>query len=321
MQQKKFFWFWLVFAWLVTLLVVFCLVRARAPQVQVKVSVYFPDSQKIRTMDLETYLWGVVAAEMPAYFELEALKAQAVAARTYVIKRKEMLPSPKHPQALVCTDPAHCQAWRGSREMREIWGFWGSFSYGRKIKKAVGETKGVVITYQGKLIDPVYHSTCGGKTADAQEVWGFAIPYLKSVPCRGDELSPRFREKKAFSLAELDRCLGTNLEHARPSLGKEESLVSVLEKTASGRVKTIRCGEKILSGQEIRKLLNLNSTQFWVKEEGKTIIFETTGYGHGVGMCQYGANQMAKEGKNYTEILRHYYSGTEIKQIAQGSLL
>lgn len=281
------------------------LVHLTKPLEKEEITVYFAETKKVKKMPLETYLVGVVAGEMPANFPLEALKAQAVAARTYTLRRTRGAPNPQHPQAAVCTDPNHCQAWKSKWEMCRIWGP-GAFLFPyQKIRKAVRETKGMVITYEGKLIDPVYHSTCGGRTASAKEVWGFEVPYLVSVPCPGDENSPYYRQERSFTLAELSALLGQPL--TAPDL-----LGAAIERTASGRVKTARLRAATYTGEELRRILRLPSTNFFLRVEGEEVIFEAMGYGHGVGMCQYGARQMAKEGKTFVEILRYYYPGTEI---------
>lgn len=276
------------------------------------VKVFVAASGKVEVMPLEEYLVGVVAAEMPAEFHPEALKAQAVAARTYVLRRLKSYGGsgcPKHPEADICTDPTCCQGWLGRADLQRLWGLFSYPSYREKIADAVAATTGLVIMYDHELIDPVYHASCGGLgTEDAEAVWGNAVPYLKHVACRFDENPPHAGEEKAFSLAELGQRLG--LEVSVPaSQGLD---LAVISRTTTGRVKELRAGRTTLAGTEVRKRLGLNSTSFtWRLENGK-VVFTTYGNGHAVGLCQYGANGLAKQGKDFRAILEYYYTGVEI---------
>jgi len=276
-------------------------------------------AKEIEILPLEEYIVGVVAAEMPVEFESEALKAQAVAARTYTVKRYEghkKNPNKEHPEAHICTDSTHCQAYISKDEMSTKWGILKYPGYYNKIARAVNETAGIVLVYQGKLIDPVYHSTSTGKTENSGDVWQFDIPYLKSVESPGDQESPKFKTQRTLTLAQLDKALGTNLAAVPASTinNPSASPLKIIEKTSTGRIKTIKIGDKEFKGEEVRAKLGLNSTSFSWKAEGDKITFLVTGYGHGVGMSQYGANYFAKEGKDYKEILSHYYTGTELRR-------
>ena len=276
-------------------------------------------TKEIEILPLEEYIVGVVAAEMPVEFESEALKAQAVAARTYTVKRYEghkKNPNKEHPEAHICTDSTHCQAYISKDEMSTKWGILKYPGYYNKIARAVNETAGIVLVYQGKLIDPVYHSTSTGKTENSGDVWQFDIPYLKSVESPGDQESPKFKTQQTLTLAQLDKALATNLATVPASTinNPSASPLKIIEKTSTGRIKTIKIGDKEFKGEEVRAKLGLNSTSFSWKAEGDKITFLVTGYGHGVGMSQYGANYFAKEGKDYKEILSHYYTGTELRR-------
>lgn len=264
---------------------------------------------KVEEIPLEEYVVGVVAAEMPASFPLEALKAQAVAARTYALKRSGRGDG-HHPGADLCTDPTHCQAWISISEMRDRWGWWGYWRYRRKIETAVASTRGLVLTYNGQLVDPVYHAACGGRTAGAAEVWGYNIPYLQSVPCP-ETSSPYQGIQKTFSLAELAQRL--NLEVSDLMSRGSASLAKVLDYTPSGRAKTVRLGPLKLSALELRQLLQLNSTRLEVTGQGDQIVFTTWGYGHGAGLCQYGAREQALSGRDFLSILVYYYQGVRIE--------
>lgn len=283
------------------------------------VQVYNHQTQEVMQLPLEEYLVGVVAAEMPALFEKEALKAQAVAARTYTIKKMELAkytPNQKHPHAPICTDSTHCQGWISEKEMMEKWGLLRYSFHHRKIAEAVAQTGGQVLVYEGRLIDPVYHSTGVGQTENSGDIWQHNLPYLKSVPSPGDKESPKFQSQVTMTLAQLDELLGTKLQAvptAQVSTRAAKTL-QVLEKTKTGRVKTIKVDSKIYTGEQFRRLLGLNSSHFTWEIQGDQITFNVTGYGHGVGMSQYGANAMAKGGKDYKDILYHYYTGTQLRK-------
>lgn len=300
------------------------------PKVRVEVNtgvrtvrVKFHQTGQVKIMPLEDYLVGVVAAEMPANFHLEALKAQAVAARTYALKKMELAGQKNghnpHPDADVCTDPSHCQGWLSARELKERWGLLGYLKLSNKIETAVKETEGLVVTYNGRLIDPVYHSTSGGRTENSEDVWNFKIPYLRSVDSPWEKGSPRYYARFTFSLGQIDQLLGTNLRAVPVSTlaQKNNNYLKVLAYSSSGRVKLIKVGDKVFKGTDFRRLLGLNSTTFSWQVEGDKITFTTRGYGHGVGLSQYGANGMAWQGKNYKDILTYYYTGVKIVKYGQ----
>ena len=283
----------------------------------VMINVYLHDQDKIVAMPLEEYVKGVVAAEMPAEFDIEALKAQAVAARTYAVKNMRSFGGEgfkEKADADVSTDFAKSQAWVSSKVLEERWG--GKFAqYWDKISKAVDGTHGQIAVYQDQPISAVFHSTSGGKTASAKEIWGTDFPYLQSVDCKWDKDSPRYQEKKEFAMDSLGKLLGDDTQVVAALQNGNTDAAKVLSYTESGRVKEIKIGSKTFSGSELRSLLGLRSDNFKASVENDKIIFETIGYGHGVGLCQYGANGMAKEGSKYQEILKHYYTGIELKNI------
>lgn len=284
---------------------------------QTKVKLFLHGEEKVVKMPLEDYLVGVVAAEMPAEFPLEALKAQAVAARTYALKRLGAggVANPPHPGADLCDDHRHGQAWLSREDLKERWGTIRYYQHYYKIKKAVDETRGQVLTYKGELIDPAYHASCGGRTENSEDVWKFQVPYLRSVPCPYDA-DPNPEHSASFRLEQVDRALGTSLHAAAASAGGiKQQGIKVVEKTSTGRPKTLAVGEKRLPAVAVRDLLGLRSTNFRFKIEADTVTFVTSGYGHGVGLCQYGAKGMAGQGYNYRTILGHYYSGVEITEM------
>ncbi len=287
-----------------------------------RVRLYVHAEDRVRVLDLEEYLVGVVAAEMPAEFPQEALKAQAVAARTYIVKRLAAggVANPAHPGADICDDPRHGQAWLSREELKKRWGTVKYYNYYYKVKEAVDATRGEVLVYNGQLIDPVYCASCGGRTENSEDVWKAAAPYLRSVPCPYDA-DPTPVQVASFSLEEVDRALGTNLAAVPASGGSgaggefERPAVKVLERTATGRPKMVEIGGRRLAAVAVRDLLGLRSTNFTWRIEGDAITFTTTGHGHGVGLCQYGAKGMAERGYGYRTILGHYYSGVEIIKI------
>lgn len=277
------------------------------------VRLYLHQENKIKKIQLEEYLIGVVAAEMPAEFPLEALKAQAVAARTYAVKRMGAngVANPLHQGADLCNDHCHGQAWLSREELKERWGTLRYYSYFYKIKTAVDETRGEVLTYQGQLIDPAYHAACGGNTENSEDVWKFQVPYLRSVPCPYEE-DPQSVQTVSISLEKVDQALGTTLAAVPVSATKAAGVMKVVERTSSGRPKTLVIDSQQFPAVAVRELLGLRSTNFTWKLQDSTIDFTTTGYGHGVGMCQYGAKGMAEHGYAYRTILGHYYSGAEV---------
>lgn len=268
---------------------------------------------QVVTLPLEEYLIGVVAAEMPAEFCPEALKAQAVAARTYTLLRLSTKNGDnKHPDADLCVDPEHCQAWIPVTEMRRRWGMFSFGSYYEKIAVAVRDTDGEVVVYQDQLIDPVYHASCGGRgTEDAADVWNYDIPYLKGVSCAWDPQSQQQPVAVAFTYQDLFKRLGLP-DKAVPAGAGLGGLIRILDRTTRGRVKDLQVGTKTFKATDIRSTLNLRSTDFAVKASGDKVVFEARGYGHAVGMCQWGAQGLALQGKSYSDILTYYYRGVQV---------
>ncbi|NLY74509.1 MAG: stage II sporulation protein D [Firmicutes bacterium] len=266
---------------------------------------------KVYRFDLEEYLIGVVAAEMPASFELEALKAQAVAARTLAIRRMKRFSGQgcQHFEgADFCDDPAEHQAWLGEKSLKKRWPGWSYYGYYNKIKRAVRETSGIIMTYRDRPIDAVFHSTCGGETAAAKDVWNYEIPYLTRVKCDFDKHSPRYRNTFFFSWTELERRF--QIPAASFKNMKKESM------TPQGRVIALGIGGKRIKGSEFRDKLGLTSTCLNWETVSSGLSFTVVGYGHGVGLCQYGADGLAKKGWPFHRILKYYYRGITFSKIA-----
>lgn len=268
---------------------------------EVTVSVFNHITNTTTSMNIEDYLIGVVAAEMPAAFENEALKAQAVAARTYTLYKSG---SSDH-DADVCTDFSHCQAYFSESDMKTNWGSEYDF-YFDKIKSAVYDTKGEFLTYNEEPIMAVFHSMGGGQTQNSGDVWGTQMPYLVSVPSPGEEAAINYHSSLSITFDEFKNTVLKEYPQAKISSYLD---VSQPVLTESGHVKSIVIGSVNVPGSAIRTMFNLRSTKFALSFSEGNVTFNVTGYGHGVGMSQYGANAMAKEGKNYKEILSHYYKG------------
>lgn len=317
---------WLVLTGLVFCLVVLpaLLVRGCAPAppsgTGPAVSVYAVRSRRLFRMDLETYLTGVVAAEMPARFSLEALKAQAVAARTLAVKRLRRFGGRgcRHlKRADICDQPGDGQAWLSDADLRRAWG-WRYAKFKARITHAVAETRGLVLLYDHRPIDAVYHSTCGGRTEDAVWVWSHRVPYLIGVPCGFDEFSPKYATRMRLGVGELARRLGLLLPEAVRA-GKTPLDLQVLSRTPGGRVIRVQAAGKVFTGAAFRAALGLRSAHFTPQVKGTEVIFTVRGYGHGVGLCQYGAEGMARRGADYRQILRHYYTGVGFGRLREGA--
>ncbi len=267
---------------------------------------------EIIDMELEEYLVCVVAAEMPASFEPEALKAQAVAARTYTLYKKNHGGCSAHSGADICTDSSHCQAYIAKEQMREQWKD-NTQMYLNKIQSAVEATKGQVLFYEGEEIQVFYHASSGGQTENCENVYSQALPYLVGVKSEGEQDSNNFYGEvsvtsKEFADVMRDYSPGIKIDTEDVSL-----CIGSITRFDSGRVQSIVIGSQTFTGREIREVFSLNSANFTINAEKDNIIFSTIGYGHGVGMSQTGANAMAKQGADYKQILAHYYTGVTIE--------
>ncbi|MDF2720331.1 MAG: stage sporulation protein [Paenibacillus sp.] len=281
---------------------------------QVIIPIYLTRQQKIDQVPLETYVRNVLAAEMPASFELEALKAQAIASRTYIVKRWLDGDSSQVPvQGAIVTDTVAHQAYMTEDQMKQSWSGKQYESNVEKLNRAVSETAGIIATYQHKPIQASFFSTSNGYTENSEEYWRDAVPYLRSVPSPWDaSLSPKYEANVTYSLQEFAKRL--NFSSVPANLAAS---MKVLSTTSGHRIKTMAIGGKTFTGREIREKLELNSSQFTWKVKGASIELQTLGYGHGVGMSQWGANGMAKEGKTAEAILKYYYQGIELENDAK----
>lgn len=274
-----------------------------------RIRVFLPDSKHVAEMGLEDYVAGVVAGEMPASFHLEAKKAQAVVARTYALRRMRAFGGqgcPAHPEADVCAGTQQ-QVYTDLARLRAAHGVLAAQLQWREAERAARDTAGLMLVYEGEPIEAVYHSTSAGTTEDAGEVWQRPVPYLVPV-ASDDRSSPRYRQEVRMPLAEFARRLGVTALSAAGG----RPLIAIVDRTAGGRVRTLRVADTALKGVEVRERLGLRSAQFNVDVQGGEVVIETLGFGHGVGMSQFGANELARAGKSFRDVLSHYYSGTEV---------
>jgi len=267
----------------------------------VTVRVLRDEKNKIEKIPLEKYLVGVVAGEMPVSYELEALKAQAVAARTYTLKKMETNKQKNYDVVDTTNDQVYLEeeylktTWKDTYENRIS-----------KIKKAINETEGEYLTYDGKIIKAFFFSTSSGKTENCKDVFGENLPYLISVSSTWDENSPSYLDKKTFSKKEF---------YEKLNLPYQEKLNIEIKRNDTNSINTITINNTDIKGTEFRSKLSLKSTNVDIIEEDDNVLIISKGFGHGVGMSQYGAQEMAKQGYKYSEILKYYYQGTEFKKI------
>lgn len=270
------------------------------------INVFRNKTNTVETVNLEDYVVGVVAAEMPASFEMEALKAQALTARTFVTKTLTAQKKKDLPSNADITDTVNDQVYLSDEELRAQWG--NQYEEKRKrIEEAVQATRGQILTYKDELITPSFFSTSNGYTENSEDYWQNPLPYLRSVESPWDKDSPKYLQETKMALNEFERMLGIQV-------GSKTDIGQIISRTEGKRIAQIKIGGKTLTGKEVREKLNLKSSDFTWYRKGNDIVITTKGYGHGVGMSQYGANGMAKEGKTYKDILAHYYKDISIKE-------
>lgn len=322
--MRVLFWGFIVFVLVVLgipLLMVYSDISLRSDEMagqatpDVAIDVFVESKGGVQAMPLEEYLKGVVAAEMPASFHEEALKAQAVVARTYAVRRMRIFGGPgskEHPGADISTDPVLGQAWISKKECRQKWGLFGYLRYWPKIEAAVRETEGLVIVHRNRLIDPVYHSTCGGHTENSEDVWSGQEPYLRGKPCPYDIDSPHYGTVRDISYEEMAARLGLDALALKTVRGNRDAFIQILKTGRGGHASVVRVGDKEMSANEFRLALGLRSSKFTWRLLPDGVRFVTDGYGHGVGLCQYGADGMARRGYKFEEIIKYYYTGVQV---------
>ena len=276
------------------------------------ISLLHKKTGEVEQVKIDEYLCNVVSAEMPATFEQEALKAQAIVARTYTIYK---ILNKKHDNADICDDSTCCQAWISKDDRLAKWEENQRESNWKKICSAVNETSGKIITYENKPIDAFFHSNSGGITEVPVNVWGgTGYPYLQSVETSGENTYTQYASEVTLSQEELINKLKEKYSDISIDFTNSED-IKILEYTESTRVKTVKFGNHEISGVEARTLFGLKSTNFEISRDGNNIKFSVKGYGHGVGMSQTGADSMAKNGSRAEEIIKHFYTGVEITEV------
>lgn len=278
------------------------------------VPIYMTKEDEIEVLPLEVYVRGVIAAEMPIEFELEALKAQAIAARTYIYRRMVDQDFSNVPvDGAYVTDTVSHQVYLSEDQLKQKWTAKLHEENMEKINRAVNETKGLVATYENHPINSTFFSTSNGYTENSEDYWNVELPYLRSVQSPWDiEISPKFTNKIVLSSNEFFNKL--NINPTQPA-STGQSLVRILEWSEGHRIKKIAIGDVVLTGREVRERLGLSSSQFEMVMVENQIQITSYGFGHGVGMSQWGANGMAKEGSTAEEILLHYYQGIEVQKV------
>ena len=276
-------------------------------------------TNKTETVKLEEYIYHVVAGEMPAAYDIEALKAQATAARTYTVQKCKSIIGDsakgcKKGDWDVCTDSSCCQTWRSDEKMKQHWGRHYA-EYALKIYTAVDETRGEILTFGGKPINAMYHSSSGGYTENIEDIYGGdPVPYLKSVDSPGEENFSDYASTVKLTLRDAAKALndefGTKL-----TAEKLKDNITITKKSSGGAVISAKIGTKEVTGRQIRHAFSLKSCKFSISFDEKHVIISVQGFGHGVGMSQTGAGAMAKAGSSYSEILLHYYTDVTLEKI------
>lgn len=290
-----------------------------------KIQLLITETNEVKELYLEEYIMGVLVGEMPVSYDIEALKTQAVVARTYTLN-KILNSQDAHKNADMCDDINHCQAYKTKEYALACWDDNEENEKWNKIKRAVLETQNQIITYNNKIINAFFHANSGGRTEDISNIWGHEnIPYLKSVTSLENDLRI---EEKTLSYQEIDEIMKLsypqyieltndvqlNSKNQFNLNGDNEQNIKIIEKNSSGRVAKLHVSNIILDGTDARTLFSLGSTLFEITNNKDEVIFKTYGYGHGIGLSQDGANAMAQSGVKYKEIIKHYYNGCEIEE-------
>ena len=279
-----------------------------------KIKVYITAEDKVEEISVEEYVCGVVSNEMPISFNEEALKAQAVASRTYLAS-KLINKCSICDNADIC-DSTHCQVYTSKEKRMSNWEESKAEEYWSKIERVVKETEGKILTYNGELVlYPQFFSTSSGKTENSEDInWG-SIPYLKSVESPGEEVAPKYTSESKVSISDVVSKINEKYPSSGVNLENICNVINIISRSEAGGVKSIELGNETVTGSEFRILIGLNSTNFTYSFNDNNMIFNCRGYGHGVGMSQWGANVMGKGGSSYSEILKHYYTGVDIGEL------
>lgn len=279
------------------------------------IEVKLTKTNEVVAMDVNDYIRGVLPSEMPPNFEMEALKAQAIVARTYLYNK---MSQNSHADADICDNYNHCQAYYSEEKLREIWkgrGF-NEATMEENLKRvniATNQTTDIVAKYNGECIKAFFHANSGGKTEDSSEIWGGeSIAYLKSVESLGEEKHTYYKTVETVSKDKFKKIVNENIDEKYENVNNS---VKIISHTLSGRVKEVQIGNKVVKATTMRTLFGLKSTNFTIEEIDEAYVFNVTGYGHGVGMSQTGANYYAKNNMKAEDIIKHYYQGVTVGKI------
>lgn len=273
-----------------------------------KIKLLLTESNQVIELSFDDYIKGVLLGEVPITYEIEALKSQAIVARTYTLYKLKNNPS-AHDNADMCDNINCCQAYKTKEYAFASWNDEDEKARWAKLENAVDETKNMVITYSGEIIEAFFHAHSGGKTENVKYVWsGIEMPYLKSVDSNEGYA---YTDSKSFTKEEFYELIKNEV----PNYNIKNSKIEIIDYTGSGRVNTLKIDDIEIKATKLRSMLNIRSTNFRIEEKDNTITFYTVGYGHGVGLSQEGANQMALQGSSANDIIKHYYTGVEVEKI------
>lgn len=276
-----------------------------------QINLYNHKKKMIEIMDIEDYVIGVIAAEMPVSFDMEALKAQAVAARTLAVYKIQKSSCDKSSNAHVCSDSRHCQAWLSVDELKKNWGSKFDEKYSR-LKKSVNDTKGVIMIWKDEPIQVFFYSTSNGWTEEASAAFSNSLPYYKVVASPGEENAPRYNGSVTMSAQKFITIFKKRYPNTKLNTSNLRSSIKIVGRTPGNRVEDIKIDGVTVKGKDFRFMYGLNSADFNIFIDGDTVNIITIGFGHGVGMSQVGADAMGRSGSDYQEILTHYYRGVDI---------
>jgi len=278
------------------------------------IKLYHKSTKKVEKVKIDTYVSNVVAAEIPVDYDIQALKAQAIVARTYTVYKMKNGSKHKKDGADICDDSSCCQAWISKEERYKAWKT-NRISKWRKIEKAVNDTRGLIITYNNKPINAFFHSNSGGFTDSPKYVWGGeGYPYLKSVETSGEDGYEQYSSSLKISKKNFIKKLKEKHKNFKIDF-KNKDCINIQSYTSGKRVNKIKIGNTSFTGVEIRQIFSLKSARFKIKVDKENVYFEVIGYGHGVGLSQTGSDSLAKQGKSYEEIIKHFYTGVKISKV------
>ena len=283
-----------------------------------KVNLFITKDNKIENIKLEEYVRGVISAEMPVEFNIEALKAQAVAARTYAIAHMGECGGKQYDKQrnIDLNDTVECQVYINEKNRLSSWPENKRKEYWDKINDAVNSTRAEVITYSGEPVgEPFFFSCSSGNTENSEDVFISSEPYLRSVPSYEDKAAPEYESTVKITNADFVSKVNSKYSSSKLQIRNLKNQINVIKRSESGSIKEIKVGSITMTGLQFRSILGLHSANISIKYYSNYVELSCKGYGHGVGMSQWGANFMGKSGKTYKEILKHYYQGVEVGKL------